>query len=228
MSRTALVKSLALWTRRAAYRRKKWLEHRKKRDRAHTGTARWNDENELRAHWLKLYQQAKSMVVTRGKQLVSLKPRAMSPKGVDFLIREEGSVPYAYKDPAGHATFGVGHLLHLGPVTQADRNKWGTKTHPSSHDLVVSVLEKDLHDRYERAVKDATGGKLTKPWQFDAATSLAFNIGTAGFRNSTVAREIRAGHLQKAADAFRMWDKPAMLKPRRERERRLFLTGQYK
>lgn len=204
-----------------------WLKHRKARDRAHTGNARWKDEDALRAHWLKLYQQAKTMVAARGKQIVALKPTAMSPKGVDFLIREEGFVPYAYNDPANNATFGVGHLLHLGPVTQTDRNKWGTKAHPSSRDHVVAVLEQDLHDKYEAAVRSATGGKLTKPYQFDAATSLAFNIGTGGFSSSTVAREIRAGHLQKAADAFLMWDKPAMLKPRRERERTLFLTGKY-
>lgn len=153
------------------------------------------------------------------------KPQRMSAKGVEFLIREEGFIPYAYNDPAGHATFGVGHLLHHGKVTDADRAKWGTKAHPKPRSEVAKVLRRDL-EKYERTVRRAVGRRISKH-QFDAFVSLAFNIGATGFANSTAARHSRRRKPKMAADAILMWDRPAILKARRARERRLFLTGNY-
>jgi lysozyme len=150
----------------------------------------------------------------------------LSDKGVDFLVREEGLVPYAYNDPAGHATFGVGHLLHRGPVTAADRVKWGTKASPKPRSLAIQVLHQDI-ERFEKVVRQTVGRRVSQH-QFDAMVSLAFNIGTGGFAKSTVARKSQARKPKEAADAFLMWDNPSMLRPRRERERRLFLTGKYK
>lgn len=149
----------------------------------------------------------------------------MSRRGVDFLIREEGVRRYAYNDPAGHATFGVGHLLHRGPVIATDRGRWGTPERPKSMRLVKKVLRRDLQ-RFERAVREAVEVPL-KPHEFDALVALAFNIGDGGFRSSTVVRELNSGHRRAAAHAFLLWDKPSMLRPRREREQRLFLDGVY-
>jgi lysozyme len=152
----------------------------------------------------------------------------LSEKGRDFLVREEGVVRYAYNDPAGHATFGVGHLLHRGRVTEADKRRWGTRARPKPMSLVYEVLADDL-EKFEEAVRETVGRRM---WQhrFDACVSLAFNIGTGGFRSSTVARELqaqRSGFSQRAADAFLLWANPRILRPRRERERRLFLEGSY-
>lgn len=55
--------------------------------------------------------------------------------------------------------------------------------------------------------------------------SLAFNIGATGFAGSTVARRARAGDRMGAADAFLMWRRPAVLLPRRRRERAVFLSS---
>lgn len=150
-------------------------------------------------------------------------PQRMSAKGIDFLIREEGLVPYAYNDPAGHATFGVGHLLHRGPVTAKDRLLWGTKTKPRPRKVATALFKRDLK-KYEAAVREAVGRPLAQH-QFDAFVSLCFNIGRDGFRASTAARMSRERRPQQAADAILMWDRPAVLKARRERERRLFLHG---
>jgi lysozyme len=155
-------------------------------------------------------------------------PQRLSKKGRDFLIGQEGVRRYAYNDSAGHATFGVGHLLHYGPVTEADKRRWGTPRHPKSLSLVYAVLAEDLAN-YEYAVSSAIGRKM---WQhrFDACVSLAFNIGIGGFMGSTVAREIRQarkGFGQRAADAFLLWDNPPELLPRRKRERALFLHKRY-
>ena len=152
-------------------------------------------------------------------------PKHISKRGEEFLIREEGVRRYAYNDPAGHATFGVGHLLHRGAVTAADARVWGTKANPKSMRLVRRVLRSDLQT-FERAVRDAVQTPL-KQHEFDALVSLAFNIGTGGFRSSTVVRELNEGHRKAAANAILMWKRPAMLEPRRKRERHLFLTGKY-
>lgn len=161
---------------------------------------------------------------------VAVVRQSMSRKGREFLAREEGMIPYAYNDPAGHATFGIGHLIHRGAVTAEDREKWGTKDRPHSREMVMRVFKRDLR-KYEKAVRDAVGRRLPQR-QFDACCSLCFNIGVGGFAGSTVAKVLREDspsvRAQRAADAFLLWDKPAMLRPRREREKRLFLEGRYK
>ena len=59
--------------------------------------------------------------------------------------------------------------------------------------------------------------------QFDALYSLCFNIGGTNFAKSTVVKKINENDLQGAADAILMWNKPAVLINRRQRERALFL-----
>jgi lysozyme len=148
----------------------------------------------------------------------------LSPRGVDFLVGEEGLVPHAYNDPAGNATFGVGHLLHLGPVNDDDVRRWGSKDAPKPHARATAlrILSEDVA-LFERAVK-ATGAPLLQ-CETDALVSFAFNIGVGAFAASTVAKRLKAGDHRGAADAILLFDRPAILKPRRKRERRLFLTG---
>ena len=177
---------------------------------------------------LKGYKQAKAARQLIDRQIARLQSaKQASPKGLAFLIAEEGFVPHAYNDPAGHATFGVGHLLHRGAVTAADRAEWGTKAKPKQRALVERVLREDLARRYEPAIRDAVKKPL-KPHQFDALLSLCFNIGTGGFKGSTVVKRLNAGAFRGAADAILLWDKPSMLVPRRRRERELFLNGTYR
>ncbi len=174
------------------------------------------------------YKQAKAARQLIDRQIARLQSaKQASPKGLAFLIAEEGFIPHAYNDPAKHATFGVGHLLHLGPVTAADRATWGSKSNPKPRALVERVLREDLAKRFEPAVRDAVKKPL-KPHQFDALLSLAFNIGTGGFKRSTVVKRLNAGDFRGAADAMLLWDKPAILIPRRRRERELFLNGRYR
>jgi lysozyme len=150
-------------------------------------------------------------------------------RGRRFICAREGAVPFAYNDSRNNATFGVGHLLHLGPVTADDQRRWGTRQHPKSMRLVRGLLAKDLAG-VERAIRDGVHIKL-HAYQFDALASLAFNIGIAGFLSSTVVRDINKGrgddHLHQAAEAFLLWDKPPELLPRRHLEAHLFLTGHY-
>lgn len=155
-------------------------------------------------------------------------PQRMSKKGRSFLSVQEGVRRYAYNDSQNHATFGIGHLIHHGPVTAADRLKWGTPANPAPMTVVWRVFDEDVK-KYERTVRETLRRHVAQN-RFDACVSLCFNIGQGAFEKSTVGREMRSkkkGFVQRAGDAFLMWNKPPELIARRRRERRLFLKGDY-
>jgi GH24 family phage-related lysozyme (muramidase) len=147
--------------------------------------------------------------------------RRTSAAGVAFIRREEGCILHPYNDSQGYATIGVGHLLHYSRVSNTDVARWRGFSHADAD----ALLRADL-GRFETVVRDAFRGARLKPnrQMFDACVSLAFNIGTAGFARSTVAREIKAGNKRAAAAAFLNWSHPSELRDRRRRERSLFLS----
>jgi lysozyme len=143
----------------------------------------------------------------------------MSAPGLQRLVTEEGLRLDPYNDSAGHATIGIGHLIHFGPVTQADVNRFDGFTEQGA----VALLAQDVRPR-ERFVDDAVTVALGQN-EFDALVSLVFNIGTGAFSSSTVLRRLNAGERRAAADAFLLFVVGgAGLANRRRRERELFLT----
>jgi lysozyme len=138
---------------------------------------------------------------------------AIAKSTLSFITKEEGSRNKAYKDSKGLWTIGVGHLIkpdeqHLITATLTDEQ-------------VEELLRSDLKWCSE-AVENSVKVPLTQS-QFDALYSLCFNIGETAFRKSTVVRKLNENDLKGAADAILMWNKPAVLQKRRERERALFL-----
>ena len=137
----------------------------------------------------------------------------MSAKGIAFLRDAEGCKLQAYLDSGGLPTIGVGHTAGV---------KMGqTITQFEADELLAMDLED--HD-ITPFLRDAP----TKQCEFDAMTSLAFNIGLERFRNSTVLKRHKLGNRMGAANAFLLWHfdngKPvAGLMRRRERERRYYL-----
>jgi lysozyme len=154
----------------------------------------------------------------------------VSSKGIKLVEEFEGFLELAYLDAVGIWTVGFGETRLDGrPVRQGDR-----LTLKEARARLAARLDQDFGPAVERAVSPATLAQH----QFDACCSLAYNIGNGkqfgpisgagGFRGSTVARLIRAGDLEGAADAFLMWNKAggrvlAGLVARRQRERRVFL-----
>jgi len=139
---------------------------------------------------------------------------AIANSTLDFITKEEGFRNKAYKDSKGLLTIGVGHLIkndeqHLKDTTLTDEQ-------------VKELLRSDLKWCSE-AVESSVRVPLTQN-QYDALYSLCFNIGETNFRKSTVVKKINENDLKGAADAILMWNKPAVLQKRRERERALFLN----
>jgi len=140
---------------------------------------------------------------------------AIAKSTLDFIIKEEGSRNKAYKDSKGLLTIGVGHLIkadepHLKDAVLTDEQ-------------VEDLLRSDLKWCSE-AVESSVKVSLSQN-QYDALYSLCFNLGATNFKKSTVVKKINENDLKGAADAFLMWNKPAVLQKRRERERALFLSG---
>lgn len=117
--------------------------------------------------------------------------RQISAAGLEMIEGFEQKRLVAYQDERGIWTIGYGHTpAYEGQViTDAEAE---------------SLLDDDLAIA-ETAVSKVAGTCTDN--QFDAMVSLCFNIGTTGFRSSTVLRQHLASNFAAAGQAFLMWDK---------------------
>lgn len=135
-----------------------------------------------------------------------------SAAGRAAITQREGMRCKAYRDTRGIWTIGIGHVSYAPFFT-----RWSVWTPEQADAALMSDLVK-----FEAAANAAIHVPISQN-AFDACVSLAFNIGIAGFVNSTVVRKINAGDMHGAADAILLWDKPAVLLSRRQSERAQFL-----
>lgn len=149
----------------------------------------------------------------------------MSERGIDQLKREEGLRLETYLDEAGIPTIGYGHT---GQDVIA-----GQKITEQQAD---GLLRSDLA-RFEKAVNDYRAQMIPiEQHEYDAMVSFAFNVGTNAFKDSTLLKKFNAGDKEGAANEFTRWvyitqggNKVVsfVLTARREREKKMFLTGSY-
>lgn len=138
---------------------------------------------------------------------------AITESTYNFIKGFEGKRNRAYKDSKGLWTIGVGHLI------KPDEQYLKTLV-LTDHD-VEELFKRDL-SWCDAAVSESVTVPLTQN-QFDALYSLCFNIGADHFKNSEVVHHLNKNDYNGAADAFMHWVTPAVLKPRREKEKALFL-----
>lgn len=184
-------------------------------DRANTARVR------AQAHTTKEHVAAGNVVV--------MPPTTTSHKGLDLIREFEGCYLYAYNDPVGYATVGIGHLLHYSRVSAADAAKYGSSKATAKLTLAgaLKILAKDLAGT-ERQVLKLVKVPVTHG-QFDALVSFTFNCGAGALATSTLLRKLNARDYQGAADEFRRWNRGggqvlAGLTRRRAAERALFLS----
>lgn len=142
----------------------------------------------------------------------------VSPPLAVFVAGWEGFRPTAYQCSAGVWTIGYGTTEGVQP---GDRI-----THADALDRLMMHLEGDA-----RAVTSAVTVPL-EAHERDALISLAYNIGRAAFRRSTLLRLLNAGEKPAAAAQFRRWTRAGGvvsrgLVRRRNAERALFLFADY-
>ncbi len=143
----------------------------------------------------------------------------VSAAGRAAIAQREGNKLTAYKDSVGVWTIGVGHTSAAGPPQVAA----GMRITAAESD---AILSRDL-GIFEQAVRQAVKVPIEQH-EFDALTSLAFNIGSGAFASSTLLRKLNAGDRSGAADQFLVWNKAkgkvlAGLTNRRKSERAQFL-----
>jgi len=162
------------------------------------------------------------MAVQRG---VRPKPRSsnmsVNHATLELIKRFEGCKLQAYQCSAGVWTIGYG-------ITEAaDVGIKPTKGQTITQDRADELLRLTV-DKFAKAVDRMITAKVNAN-EFGACVCLTFNIGTGAFFKSTVLRELNAGNKDKAAAAFRMWNRAGGvvskgLVNRREAEAALFLT----
>ena len=150
---------------------------------------------------------------------------AVFPLCTAIVKQFEGFRASPYLDSVGVPTIGYGTIQY--PGGEAVQMSDPAITEPQG----IQFLN------YQLGLKaDAIAPRFQRPvtlHQGAAMLSLTYNIGTGAFSTSTVLRDVNAGNIAGAADAFLLWDKgtvdgqlvviPGLLK-RRQAERTVFLT----
>lgn len=166
--------------------------------------------------YLVFTKSGKSLAQKAGEYIMNLSENA-----IDVIRRFEGFSDKPYPDAQGYS-IGYGHFIKPG-------EKFTTLTEAQARALL-----RDDAGIAAATVKNSVTVPLTQN-QFDALTSLVYNIGATAFRNSTLLKKLNAGDYSAAAQQFDVWNKatvPGMgkivvsaLVQRRADEKELFLTA---
>lgn len=138
----------------------------------------------------------------------------LSTAGVELIKSLEGLSLKSYKDIAGIWTIGYGHTREVKEGDFITKEK------------ALFYLQKDLQ-WVEKTIKEKVHISLSQS-QYDALSSLVYNIGEKAFIASTLLRKLNNGEVLKVADEFLRWIYagkkvlPGLLR-RRQLERKLFL-----
>lgn len=114
-------------------------------------------------------------------------------KGVATLIEFEGFRSSAYLCPAGVWTIGFGFTKGVKPGDKMTRSE------------AAERLKQELSEYEEGVFSVCT--RTPNENEFSAMVCMAFNIGLAGFRKSSVLKAHNKGDKEAAARAFQLWDK---------------------
>ena len=87
----------------------------------------------------------------------------------DRLIKDEGSVPYAYEDSEGYLTIGVGRLI--------DKRKGGKL----SDDEIEYLLDNDIDKVINQAIRAFPWYQDMDDVRQEVVLNMIFNLGIAGF-----------------------------------------------
>lgn len=123
----------------------------------------------------------------------------LSARGTSFIAAKEGFSATAYWD---YAQYSIGHGTgnwYGRPVT---RTFPGTITRAQA----AGALQDFINREFASTVQNAVRVLITQD-MFDAMVSLAYNIGSGGFRGSSVVRYINQGDYEAAASSFALWNK---------------------
>ena len=151
---------------------------------------------------------------------IAVDEMSVSNLGVDLICGFEGKRLVAYDDGVGVWTIGFGTTIYPNGIKV---KKGDVCTESQAKEYMAHDLKK-----FELAVNGAVTVPLNQN-QFDVLVSLAYNIGTNAFKNSTLVKKLNAGDIRGAAAQFDVWNKGGGkvmqgLVNRRAKEKALFLS----
>lgn len=115
----------------------------------------------------------------------------LSREGFALLAQAEGCRRDAYRCSANVWTTGIGHTTNV-------------KLDSSLSDQQIARMFLGDVKTAETAVRRCINTRLTQ-FQYDSFVSLAFNIGSSAFCNSTLAKEANAGNINAACQELLRW-----------------------
>jgi lysozyme len=92
-----------------------------------------------------------------------------SPEATKTIAGFEADKLNPYNDLSDNATEGIGHLMHLGPLTPSEE-------HPETMAKSLSDFANDLKNRAEKYVESFVRVPLTQN-RYDALVSFTYNLG---------------------------------------------------
>jgi GH24 family phage-related lysozyme (muramidase) len=151
----------------------------------------------------------------------------VSQQGIDFIKGWESFRAKMYNDPVGHCTIGYGTLLHHGNCDGR------TSEHPYVNDVSEAEATQLLAQEVS-GIQQTINSSVTVPLnqnQNDSLVSFVYNIGTGGFRKSTLLKLLNQGNYSAVPTEIKKWTKarqngklidlPGLVR-RREAEAELF------
>jgi lysozyme len=148
-----------------------------------------------------------------------------SDRGLDLIIESEGIYLSLYNCPANHATIGVGHLVHYGPINGSEPEEFKCGI---TRQRAMEILRTDVSGA-ETVVNKLVKVPLTQN-QFDALVSFVFNLGETNFAKSTLLAKLNQGDYNAVPSELNRWvyaegkTLPGLVK-RRQKEGKLFQGG---
>jgi len=155
------------------------------------------------------------------------KPPRLSQRGAEFVARFEGCVLRMYNDPANHATIGVGHLIHLGPINGREPAEF---RHGITRKRALELLMGDA-GKASRSVRRLIKVPLNQQ-QLDALVSFTFNCGEGALASSTLRKRLNRREYEAVPSELNKWvlsggrKLPGLVR-RRKAEGALFRRGRY-
>jgi GH24 family phage-related lysozyme (muramidase) len=162
-----------------------------------------------------------------GSAAVAAPVRELSSQGADFIARFEGCRLNLYNDPVGHATIGIGHLVHRGPIDGSEPAEFKNGI---TRDRALEILRADAASAAQ-AVASSVKVPLSQT-ETDALISFVFNLGAGAFAGSTLLKKLNAGDRAAVPSELNKWTKaggkdlPGLV-TRRKAEGQLFANATY-